>query len=280
MTKTNTTRGARDHARAQAGVRITTMPTVPASSFPSPPPGVDRAALTWAETVAGGGYASRVISRGTTLRLTDLEGEACAHLLLYNADQPWERLNIADTVKVPWQVYLTTGHPLLSDQGRALATIVGDTAAANHDALCGAAPAAVHEQRHGDGSAYGPTPAARELLKLAAAKHALEPRDIPPSPSFFKRVRVQDNGDLRLDVDAQPGGHVEIKAELPLIVLVANAPHRLDERAAYTCTPLQILAWRGTPTQPRDPLWSSTPELERALWNTHEYVYAREVQPA
>jgi urea carboxylase-associated protein 2 len=279
MTTTETTQGARNHARAQAGIRITTMPTVPASSFPHPPAGVTPSSLTWAETVAPGGYATRVISRGTMLRLTDLEGEACAHLLLYNADQPSERLNVADTVKVPWQLYMTTGHPLLSDQGRALATITADTAAARHDAVCGAAPVAVHEQRYGDGSVYGPTPAARELLKLAAAKHALEPRDIPPSPCFFKRVRVQDNGDLRLETDAPPGAHVEIRAELPLIVLIANAPHRLDERPVFTCSPLQILAWRGAPTQPHDPLWSSTPEIERALWNTHEYAHAREVQP-
>ena len=38
-----------------------------------------------------------------------------------------ERLNVADTVKVPWQAYPTAGHPLLSDQGRLLATIVADT---------------------------------------------------------------------------------------------------------------------------------------------------------
>jgi urea carboxylase-associated protein 2 len=238
--------------------------------------GVDPSDLTWAETIAPGGYSTKVLSRGTTLRLTDLDGEACAHLLLYNADQPWERLNVADTVKIPWQAYMTTGHPLLSDQGRVLATIVADTAS-GHDALCGAAPAAVHERRYGDGSAYGPAPAALELLKLAAAKHGLEPRDIPPSPSFFKRVRVEDGGDLRLDTAAPAGAYVELRAEMALTVLIANAPHRLDERGEYTCSRLQVLAWRGRPTQFDDPLWTSTPELERALWNTHDYAHARGV---
>jgi hypothetical protein len=36
-----------------------------------------------------------------------------------------------------------------------------------------------------------------------------------------------------------------------------------------------VLAWRGSPTQPDDPLWTHTPELERALLNTHDYVTAR-----
>ena len=47
------------------------------------PPCADRATLVWAETVAGGSYTHRVLARGTELRLTDLRGDACAHLLLF-----------------------------------------------------------------------------------------------------------------------------------------------------------------------------------------------------
>ena len=275
MTATSSTWGARDHARAQAGTVVEAMPTVPASNYPEPPSGVAPEDLTWAEAVAGGGYTTKLVSRGTTVRLTDLHGEACAHLLLYNADQSWERVCVADTVKVPWQTYLTAGHPLLSDQGRALATIIGDTAAGAHDALSGCSTGTSNAERYGDGSAHGPTPAARELFKLAAAKHDLTARDIPPSISLFKRVRVADDGELLFTPTGRPGAFVEIRAELPLIVLIANAPHRLDPRPAYTSTPLHVLAWRGNPTTPQDPLWSSTPELERALLNTFEYAHAR-----
>ena len=72
----------------------------------------------------------------------DPDGGACAHLLLFRADASWERLNVADTMKVPWQAYLGVGHPLLSDQGRVLATVVADTSG-HHDALCGMTGAAV-----------------------------------------------------------------------------------------------------------------------------------------
>ena len=92
--------------------------------------------VTWAEAVPPGSYATKVLGRGTRLRLADPDGGACAHLLLFRADAPWERLNVADTVKVPWQAYLGAGHPLLSDQGRVLATIVADTSG-HHDTLCG-----------------------------------------------------------------------------------------------------------------------------------------------
>jgi uncharacterized protein len=277
VTGTDTTRAARDHARAQAGAAAEAMPTLPASAWPSPPAGVDPAALSWAETVAGGGYASKVLSRGTTLRLADPGGDACAHLLLYNADQPWERLNVADTVKVPWQAYLGEGHPLLSDQGRVLAVITSDSSG-RHDALCGTTVLAKNQERYGDGSPQGPSPAGRELQLLAAAKHGLGSRDIPPSFSFFQGVRVDGEGALRFEGSAGPGTAIELKVEMPAIAILANVPHPLDPRPVYTASTLEVLAWRGDPTGPDDVLWSSTPELERAYLNTADYCDARGVR--
>ncbi len=272
---TQTTRGAREHARAQAGTVAEAMPTLPASAWAGPlPEGVDPGALTWAETVAGGGYASKVLARGTTLRLTDVEGDACAHLLLWNADGPWERLNVADTVKIPWQAYLSAGHPLLSDQGRILATIVADSSG-RHDTICGTTSLATNRERYGDGSPQGPSPAGRELQLLAAAKHGLGPRDIPPSLSFFQGVRVDAEGATRFEGSAGAGAAVELRIEMPAIVAVANVPHPLDPRPSYTATTLELLAWRGDPTGPEDDLWSSSPEHERAYLNTADYCDAR-----
>jgi Domain of unknown function (DUF1989) len=74
-------------------------------------------------------------------------GDACAHVLLYNADQPWERLNVANTVKIPWQAYLTADHPLLSCDGRVLATFVRDEAEGHHDALCDTTTAAANNAK-------------------------------------------------------------------------------------------------------------------------------------
>jgi uncharacterized protein len=273
MTGTGTTRGAREHARAQAGRTAEAMPVLPASRWPDPPAGVAAEELVWAETVAGGGYASRALARGTRLRLGDPQGDACAHLLLFNADGPWERLNLADTVKVPWQAYLGPGHPLLSDQGRVLATLSASRGA--HDALCGTSTRARNEERYGDGAPHGPSPAGRELLRLAAVKHGLGPRDLAPSLSLFKGVRVEADGALRFDGSAGPGGYVELRAELPLIVLVANVPHPLDPSPSYSCSTLELVAWRGEPTGPQDSLWSATPEGERAYLNSAGYAAAR-----
>jgi len=272
--ETDTVLAARVDARAQGGKVADAMPYLPASSTPYPPPGVDVAALTWAETVAGGKYAHKVLARGTRIKLLDVTGEACAHVLVYNALEPWERLNVADTVKIPWQAYLGTGHPLLSGDGRVLATIVSDGSGC-HDALCGTSSAKANQARYGDSAPQGPSPSGRELFTLAAAKHGLAPRDLPPSVSFFKGIRVEPDGSLTWTGSAGPGTAVELLAELPLILLIANVPHPVDPRPAYTCGPLRVHAWRSRPTAPGDPLWDATPEAHRAYLNSAGYCAAR-----
>jgi len=274
MTTTATTTGARAHARSQAGHRVEAMPTVPARDATDLPPGVEASDVVWEETVGGGGYTHRFVARGTSIRLTDVRGDACAGLLLFNGLDPWERLNVADTVKVQWQAYPGPDTLLLSDQGRVLASLIDDTSAC-HDALCGSSTVRHNEQRYGDGSPQGPSPSARALFTLAAAKHGLAPRDLGPSISLFKGSRVGDDGSLTFQPGAGPGTHVTMRAELPLIVLVANVPHVLDPRPDYTVTPLRITAWRGAATGEDESRWSSTPERERAFLNTADYAAAR-----
>jgi urea carboxylase-associated protein 2 len=274
MSTTATTHGARDHARAQAGTVVETMPSIPASTWPSPPPGVAPEALTWAETVAGGGYTHKVLARGTRLRLTDVDGDACAHLLLFNAEGPWERLNVADTVKVQWNAYLGESVALLSDQARVLATIVADTSG-RHDALCGTSTVDGNTERYGDGAPQGPSPAGLPLFTLAAAKNGLGPRDLPPSLSFFQGVRVQPGGGLDFTGSAGAGRAVELRIEIPAIVLIANVAHPVDPRPDYTVTNLEVLAWRSEPSTPDSPEWTHSPEAQRAFENTADYLTAR-----
>ena len=271
---TSSTQGAKAHARAQAGLVIEEMATVPAGSGATPPAGVDPVDLVWTETLRGGGYASRRLARGTRLRLTDTLGDACAHLVIYNAAQPFERLCVADTVKVMWNAYLGSGHLLLSDQGRVLGSIASDTSR-HHDTMAGPSTRAQNEMRYGSGSAEGDSPAGRELLVLAAAKQGLETRDIPASIALFQGVTVAPDGELSFIGSSGPGAVVEILIELDAIVLLANAAHPLDPRETYCCTPLRIDAWRSSPTGMKDGLFSATPEGSRAFLNLFEYLAAR-----
>jgi urea carboxylase-associated protein 2 len=268
---TATTYAARAHARAQDGTRVETMPTVPARAARDLPAGVEADDVVWDETLGAGGYASRVLQRGARLRLTDLEGDACVGLLVYNADSPIERLNVADTVKVQWNAYLGRGGLLLSDMGRVLMSIVEDTCG-NHDALCGCSNERVNARRYGTGANHGPCPNARDRFLIALAKHGLGRKDVTTNVNLFKGVRVDaDGGTALVQSSSRPGAHVELRAEMNVLVVIANTPHVLDDRSAYTATPVRATAWRGPLTAEDDWVRTATPEGLRAFQNVEEW---------
>ncbi len=235
---TASTDGARSHARSQAGGATMRVPATPAE--------VDPTRLTWAESVPAGSYTTRVLGRGSRLRLADPDGGAAANLLMFRADANWERLNVADTMKVPWQAYLSVGHPLLSDQGRVLATVVADTSG-HHDLVCGM------------------TPAAQAAMLLAVAKHGIDVRDVAPSASFFQGARVGSDGSLDFIGSAGPATYVDLLIHLPVVVALVNSAHPLDPVPATTA--LDVLAWRADVDALSTPV-NDDPEYLRALFNT------------
>lgn len=261
---------ARDHARSMAGTVVEAMPVLPpvASDLPE---GVLPDDLVWEETIAPGGYATRRLARGTRLRLIDTRGDACAGLLLFNAEMPIERLNVADTVKVQWNAYLGAGKLLLSDMGRVLMSILDDDAA-THDAFCGTSNTATNAAKYGEGSNSGLYPNGRDRFLLGAAKHGLQRRDVHPCINLFKGTKIAADGAIVPDIGPfTPGRSLALRAEMELIVVIANVPHVLDPRDAYTVTPLRATAWRGEITREDDPIRNATPEGQRAFLNVEDY---------
>lgn len=263
--------GAQAHARAMAGTRVPAMPIVPATDAVGLPPEVAAEAAVWEETIAGGGSAVRQLARGTVVRFTDLAGDACLSVLIFNPERMVERLNVADTVKVQWNAYLKAGGLLLSDMGRVLISLVADDAE-THDIFCGASNRASNTRRYGDGVTYGAYPNARDRFTIALAKYGLGRRDIHPCLNLFKGVMIGPDGATNLQAGPFPPGRtVTLRAEMDVLLVLANCPHVLDTRATYTVTPVRATAWRGHVTPEDDPLRTATPEGLRAFLNTEDY---------
>lgn len=261
---------ARDHARAMAGTLVEAMPVLPpvADDLPA---GVSPYDCVWEETVAPGGYATRSLARGTRLRLIDLKGDACAALMAFNAAMPTERLNVADTVKVQWNAYLGAGKLLLSDMGRVLMTLLQDDAG-THDAFSGTSNAATNAAKYGEGRNSGAYPNGRDRFLLGAAKHGLGRRDVHPCINLFKGTRIEADGTITPLVGPYaPGRELVLRAEMDVIVVLANVPHVLDPRPEYSVTPLRLTAWRGPITPSDDPTRNATPEGLRAFENVEDY---------
>ncbi|MEL7318210.1 MAG: urea amidolyase associated protein UAAP1 [Pseudomonadota bacterium] len=261
---------ARDHARAMEGTVVEAMPKLPpvADDLPN---GVAASDLVWEETVAAGGYSARRLPRGSRLRLIDSEGDACASLMIFNAEMPTERLSVADTVKVQWNAYLEAGKLLLSDMGRVLMSILEDSAQ-THDAFCGTSNASTNEAKYGEGRNSGRFPNGRDRLLLGAAKFGLGRRDVHPCVNLFKGTRIEADGAVTPVIGPFSGGReVVLRAEMDVYVVIANVPHVMDPRSEYSVTPLRATAWRGAVTPEDDPVRNATPEGLRAFLNSEDY---------
>lgn len=269
MSQTADPKSAQAHARAQGGTRVEAMPILPAAS--APVEGVAPADMLWAETIAPGGYASKQLDRGARLRIEDVYGDAHVSMLAFNAERTVERLNVADTLKVQWNAYLGAGNLILSDMGRVLFSIIED-GAKTHDAFCGPSTEASNARAYGSGENFSPHPNARDRFLIALGKYGMGRKDVHPCLNFFKGVRIGDDGGINLDVGSfVPGRSLTLRAEMNVIVVLANCPHVRDPRGAYTVTPARVAAWRGPITQADDPIRAATPEGQRAFLNVDEY---------
>ncbi len=262
---TSTTATARAHARAQAGTRTDAMPVVPAAAWPTPPEGVAAERLVWAETVPGGRYASKVLARGTRIRLRDLEGDACANVLLFRADAPWERLNVADTVKVPWQAYLGPGtrcSPMPAASSPPSSPTRPDTT--TH---CAAPPV---PPRIGRDTATGPC--TRRRPPGGSCSPSPQPSTTsPPGPaaslSFFPHPGRHRRGPRQYGYRRCRG--VRRPAAPSAGDRVGrDTAHPLDPAPEFRTTSLELLAW--TAAEELDVLRNDDPEYRRAVANTED----------
>jgi hypothetical protein len=69
-----------------------------------------------------------------------------------------------------------------------------------------------------------------------------------------------------------PGRSLVLRAEMDVIVAMANCPHILDGRPAYQVTPVRVSAWRGAPAAENDEYRNASPEAMRAFLNTEDYL--------
>jgi urea carboxylase-associated protein 2 len=227
------------------------------------------------ETLRGGQAWSRRLPRNQRLTVRDLEGRACVSALFYNARDPLERYNMADTLKAQFTAYLTAGRVLYSDMGRVLASIVAD-GCGWHDTITGVGDAAA-AVRWGEGSYQQLRNDfhrnARDNLLVELGKHGLGKRDVVANVNFFVRVGVEDDGALRWAAgNSRPGATVELRFEMDTLVVLSNTPHPLDPAPRYDPPPVGIAIGDGPPAPDDDPCRLSRPENGRGFALTAAYL--------
>lgn len=227
--------------------------------------------ITLSESLPGGWYWTGIIRRGQVLRIANPAGTPGVSLLAWNLSDPSERYNHADTIKIQWTADLRKGRVLFSDMGRVLLSIVEDSCG-RHDTIVGGSTPASVSRTHGPDSGIRN---ARDNFVLAAGKHGLSQRDIPPCITFFAPVTVTADGRFSFDADGvTPGDYVSLRAEMDLILAVSNTLHPLAPKTALAALDLTIHTAPAPAAGPDDLCRTATAEAVRGFTNTDAYLSA------
>ena len=224
------------------------------------------------ETVPGGGHTSFILKRGQLLRLTDIEGGANVSLLLLNAHEKSERLNLPDTLKCQHTAKLTAGHCLYSDMGRILAAITADTCGW-HDSMGGLLNAAEVAEKYGQGRYQelrnGFFRNGMDNLLVELGKWNLDLADLLMNLNLFSKVTVDRDGCFHFEAgNSKAGDYLELYAPMDTLVLLTALQHPMDPNPQYAPKPVQ-LSWQQVQSDGISVLCrTSRPENGRGFHNT------------
>ncbi len=207
--------------------------------------------LLWQESIPGGCHWSGIIRRGTTLRLTDVDGGANAAVLLYNQEEKLERYNMADTLKSQHTFYLTKGHACHSDMGRIFCCITADTAGWN-DTVCGLSDATLILQKYGVARYQEHRNqmhrSGLDGMLIELGKWGLGRRDIVSNINFFSKITADASGELVFHKDhSKAGDYVDLNFEMNTLVALTAALHPLNTDDAYQPGAVNLTLFAATP---------------------------------
>ena len=224
------------------------------------------------ETVPGGGHTSFILKRGQLLRITDIEGGANVSLLLLNAHEKSERLNLPDTLKCQHTARLTAGHCLYSDMGRVLAAITADTCGW-HDSVGGVLNAAEVAEKYGQGRYQelrnGFFRNGMDNLLVELGKWDLGLADLLMNLNLFSKVTVDSDGCFHFEAgNSKAGDYIELYAPMDTLVVLTALQHPMDPNPLYAPKPVQ-LSWQQVQSDGISVLCrTSRPENGRGFHNT------------
>jgi len=195
------------------------------------------------EVVPAGTYWMKVVKRGETLRITDLEGNQAADTLFYNADNTAERYHPNNTLREQRNVYIQLGTEIRSNENNVMLRVVADTCG-RHDTLGSACSCESNTSRYAFEKRYMHSCRDSFLKGILDWGNGMDKRDQVCNINFFMNVPVNPEGGSSFsDGISGAGKYVELKAEMNTIVFVSNCPQLNNPCNAYNPTPVQLTIW-------------------------------------
>jgi urea carboxylase-associated protein 1 len=190
---------------------------------------------------------SAVVKAGQIMRIIDLESQQAVDALFYNAHDIAERYSAQDTLAAQAAAgkpfYLETGSVLLSNEGREMMTLIADTCG-YHDTCAGACSCESNTVRFGHETRF--MHSCRENFLTELQKYGMGKRDLVSNVNFFMNVPIRPDGEMTVDDGvSEPGGYVDLRAEMDVLVLISNCPQVNNPCNGFNPTPIRIIISEG-----------------------------------
>lgn len=231
--------------------------------------------IIWSKTLMPGDRWSANICKGRLIKFTALGDNANLGMILYNFYNLSEHYNAPDTLKAQHSFFLKKGLAIMSDCGRAMASIVEDDLGW-HDSISGYTTRKMTDEKYGKttyqdhGNDY--LKSGQENFINELTKNGMSKRDLMPPVNLFSKVDADEKGNLIFDANhCKKEDSVTIRTEMSVYMVLSNTPNPMDPSTQYPSVPIRIEIMEASPVDGLDYCVNHSKYTRRAFENTWEY---------
>lgn len=183
-------------------------------------------------------HASLILSRGKTLRVTDLEGKQVADLVALSHVNKEEKLSCvySNVLNGTWK--LTRGHILYTNLARPMLIVTEDKVGLHYSGggFCTEEINYLRYKVHN-------TQNCADNLTMAFKPHGIKREDFDFDCCFniFMNLTYEPDGSMRLQEPlSRPGDYIDLRAEMDCLIAISNCPQDRNPCNGFHPSPLHI----------------------------------------
>ena len=155
------------------------------------------------------------LKKGQKLKVIDPKGEQVSDMVLFNAEDPREKISSGKTLDFEESILITKDNFLWSNRSRKMMKILEDTNGRNDFLLAPCSPETFRIMYNNPD--YHPS--CFENLYTNLKPFGIEPDDVPTAFNIFMNVQFDEKGKLSVDPPlSKAGDYVLFEAQMDLIV--------------------------------------------------------------
>lgn len=182
--------------------------------------------------------AAFILKSGQKLKVIDPQGEQVSDMILFNREDPREKISSGKTLDFEENILITKGNFLWSNRSNKMMEILEDTNGRNDFLLAPCSPETFKIMYNNPN--YHPS--CFENLYKNVETYGITPDEIPTAFNIFMNVQFAANGKLSVEApQSQAGDYVIFQAKMDLIVALTACSAEDSNNGSFKPIQYEIL---------------------------------------